>query len=567
MNKINKILLTTVNLIFVICILILIRNPVEGAEISIYQGTPVEYWLLLFTSFVILIYLVFRLPLKHTIIPLFVGKILFLATPYIRGYFLRVGDVQTHYGIIYDIIQKGLFVNNWYPVSHITIAEISLITNIHIVYLLQYSVIFVSFLTLILCYLISKKAFPGGNESKIIFVFALILLSSFNTVFTPTHWTVPFFFLLVYLLVTSSKFNPLLILIISMTLVITHPLGFLAGFSLLVFWVVYDSAFKNYTVNRGPGGFKPSWASLTAVLVAYLTYMMDFRPFVRNMTNAIRSMTESGGRSPRTQLHVDRASDLNLSLFDWVYVFLSKYFMTLFAIAVILITIYLYIYNRNRDENLFNTVHLRLLTFLFLAVSIWGFSQIGVITPLNYLAIERLVVYFIPIAIICFIFICKIYKNKKHIIFTALTILLLFSFTNSFSNTLVYDTNEHTMYSEQIGYMTIFDHPHPDYYYLIGGPHRYLDTSFGYEESRNVRIDTRFVPEQFGYKDNDMVAESLRDESYIVLTELFKLRYVTVLQGFERYSEDNFKKINSDSSANLVYSNGEFTKYFVVQPQ
>ena len=81
------------------------------------------------------------------------------------------------------------------------------------------------------------------------------------------------------------------------------------------------------------------------------------------------------------------------------------------------------------------------------------------------------------------------------------------------------------------------------------------------------------MPEHFGYPEHESVGEVVGKETYIVLTERFKQasaeptfkEWMNIEDCFAKpgFNEEDFDKIEKDSSVNKVYSNGEFDTFLV----
>jgi hypothetical protein len=138
-------------LLFVFLIISLIITwdvPATGFETSIYSSTPLIFWIALALSMVGGIIIVIwsvsdsrfnpGSPWKYGLLMIFLCYTISLSLFIIRGYYMwaMTGDPATHIGYINRILQEGHISSTlFYPVTHIFLAEISLVTTLDLVFL------------------------------------------------------------------------------------------------------------------------------------------------------------------------------------------------------------------------------------------------------------------------------------------------------------------------------------------------------------------------------------------------------------------------------------------------
>lgn len=171
-----KISLTSAYILLILGCLSAWNTPTTGFEISIYQSTPVIFWISLILGYIVSITIIL---LQHkTTIPNLITKagylLLFFCTTalsalfIIRGYLIMNmnGDSATHLGNINSMIESGA-ITSLYPGDYILTVVTSLITEISTIELMNlHSLIFVG-IFIIGMYLLSREVFYQKYEHDI----------------------------------------------------------------------------------------------------------------------------------------------------------------------------------------------------------------------------------------------------------------------------------------------------------------------------------------------------------------------------------------------------------------
>ena len=176
-NRAIKITAAICFALIAIAVLIAWNSPATGYEASIYTATPSIVWVLLATTIIcgisISVHQVFtRRSERHNLWSLGLLLILLSCTVVltlyiIRGYFAwGRGDFATHIGTIRDIIFVGhIERQNCYPITHIFIAELSLVCGVvpSILSKLLFPALFPFYL--LLMFLLAKSVLPNKNQA------------------------------------------------------------------------------------------------------------------------------------------------------------------------------------------------------------------------------------------------------------------------------------------------------------------------------------------------------------------------------------------------------------------
>lgn len=137
---------------------------ITGYEISIYKSLSFPIFLLLipitFSMVDIFIIKPKKLYLIIDIILFLIVGLIILLLPIIKGYtFYPMGDPPTHVGTIRDIIINGKFEETIYPVTHILISYLYLISNIDFVRIAMFSAPLYSFIAIAYLYVLAYNIF------------------------------------------------------------------------------------------------------------------------------------------------------------------------------------------------------------------------------------------------------------------------------------------------------------------------------------------------------------------------------------------------------------------------
>ena len=142
-SKLIKILALMSIIFWVIALLVTWSSPATGYEASIYSATPRLFWVANVLNLIIgLGIIVHQITYKNNrresklwiigFVLVFLTFAAVLSLWIIRGYaLLGEGDPLTHLGVIRNIISTGhMESSNYYPITHIYLAQLSEISNI-----------------------------------------------------------------------------------------------------------------------------------------------------------------------------------------------------------------------------------------------------------------------------------------------------------------------------------------------------------------------------------------------------------------------------------------------------
>jgi hypothetical protein len=154
---------------------------------------------------------------------------------------------------------------------------------------------------------------------------------------------------------------------------------------------------------------------------------------------------------------------------------------------------------------------------------------------------------------------------RGFVIFTIIAVSSLICIYSIFPSPTIYDRNQEVSYKEWFGiswflktrnigleYIDIASAITPAFATALYGP---LNAS--YPTAMPV-----WVGNHFNYGNNQNLGDSLTEDKYLILDNYVKLYYTEVdLTG--RFNSDDFIRLESDDSVNLIYANGDVEWYYV----
>jgi hypothetical protein len=267
--------------------LIVTRNsPAAGYESSIYQATPLIFWVAFAISITcgiaIIIHQLYIKNEEHNgwkvgLVLILVSYTAILSLLIVRGYALwnATGDDSSHLGMVQTIIATGHIGNtNFYPIAHIYAAEISSICSIAPVVLHKGMPLTLALLYVAFMYLLAKAVLPHKGAVILATLASLTLLYGSYLRFMPNVLANLLFPLALFLVIksfTSSSWRWQWLLIVMVLLFpVFHPVPTVALAVVLVAAtlakVVLDKVTKN-TRRIADSGVKFSLIALAILLI------------------------------------------------------------------------------------------------------------------------------------------------------------------------------------------------------------------------------------------------------------------------------------------------------------
>ena len=562
--------------IFITVALILIakNSPARGYELSIYSSLPWITWLFLISTLAIgisiIVYEAFTSKSNFWLVGFFIillVNFIILSLQIFRGYYAYgLADPLEHLGRARSIASTGFISEgNFYPVTHILGAVLIEISSIPPEIAMKYLPVIFTVLFMLFTYLLASVVSLKKEYGILAAAASSALLFSYYHLTPYPHalslLTFPLMFYLYFKsLNTPSLSNKIALIILILLFPFFHPVLEMVLISCLVIAEVA----KLGCARRIRYSCRAGNISLNPALISFITFFLWISYFAVLGSTVRRVFQWTAGETSV----VARAGELEpvfgLGPWDFFKLLLKMFghnliFIILSLVALGIIIRY-FLQRRNGVRNLF------ILSLLFLTSSIVYIiiaMSLGLITWGRILG-ANVGMWAAPVLTSFALY--EIFKRPRipKIIGIAVVVIILFSAStigvfSVYRSPWISQPNWQITQMDMCGSEWFSSRKTPDFAYAPMGWIR------GYHQFK--------MPEHFGYPEHESVGEAVGKETYIVLTERFKQasaeptfkEWINIEDCFAKpgFAEEDFVRIEKDSSVNKVYSNGEFDTFLV----
>lgn len=568
---------------------ILVFVPATGYEISIYESTPAIVWICatfsLFAGIILVIDHVFskRADTHHLWIAGFLLIILarftLLYIPNFRGYFGWQGDHITHQGMILDIVQSGSILNNYYPVTHIVLAETNLLTSLPIEFLSLYSTAFFSVFFIIASFLLASVVFQDRRMQLLTLAAAgAVFFTSYDLLLMPNGWSmflIPFLLFLYFKAKNSMKYKVLTIMIL-VVFPFFHPLSTVMVIEMLVVIGVLG-ILLSYIENPDSGLRRNfhAFPFLEVVLLSciFVFWVLQFSRFEINVMSIYTTII-LGGSIPTDPLAdmSEKLLKVNMGTIDFLLYTIktvgSEAIYLLFtAIATLLVAAMWWKEKTFKNIRIFTSflVITYLIGLMYLGYLLNVFSFLETVDPVR---LQAFAVLFTPLAV-AFVVNHLLERQRRslaHLCVALILIASLLSIISLYPSPYVMQPNREITSMDMAGMDWILDYRDQDtgFVCINSPPNRYADAILGREQSsRTMKWRYPVIPDHFGYDQYPSLGYSYAENQYAALTKMDRVMYSTVWESVGRFDDSDFQRLNADRSVNRIYDNGETEVYYI----
>lgn len=603
------------------------QNPAQGYELSIYDSTPSIVWFSLILSIIGALFIViYQISTNKyvsnnfwtiSIFILLLNRLILLYIPYIRGYFSWRGDNITHLGLLIDIIASGHTSNNAYPITHIFLAMVYVITGISRNVIVNYSTGIFSIFYVISIYLLATVILHTKKEQILAVTSAVVVFFSYNLYLMPNGWSQLYLPLLVFLYFKSFKkpnspqYKLLLVLLLIMypyfhplsSLYVIFMLSIIGIATFFIYPYLYDvNNHEEITIQKSHSfreqldrnfikrlrtGFirvpifvrnDKSLFPLTAILIEltiFIPWVLSLQSFKLNLRTFYNSVLS--GTSPEVIEGIQNTlNKINISGIDFISLLLklegaNLIFLGLFAVSLFLLA--------KEKHNLQKNKNLLILSCI---TSFTGFIYAAylfrIVPGLHAIAAERIKSYipvFTPISagFVFFYFFQKKLAVKRVNLFPILCIFIIFTasilsiYSLYPSPNVIHPTPSITQMDMKGAEWFVYHHTKGTLTTDIMSPmFRFMDGITGKKE-RIVMLGSFYqhtnVPDHFNYTEKNKLGESYLENRYMMITMYDSVIYDTVWSMIGRFNSQDFDQLSDDASIQKLYCNGETEIFFI----
>ena len=601
--KFNKyLLIIALILINVTIFFILVIPPVIEYELSIYNIYPSYFWYLIIINNTFGIYILFKQAFSHKrnndwLIGLFIiifSNSLFLSLPYVHGYALFPGgDSQTHIGYIKDIFSTGhIYYIDIYPLIHLLGVDILLFTGLSYESIITIIFILWGNLFLLSIYILSKKISNSFGQSLLITAFASpLIFSQFQMVVHPSMFSIfmviliLFFYFIIQKKSTKKISSYLLVILISLSITITHPVTCLFTIILIITYNISVYIYPiiiNHKINIKKMHIKLEDFSIPFILlIAFFIWYINFTAINYSINNFYKFLVYGNEKS----LFFSQIESLELSqitLTQALNLFINRYGSIFIYIILSIIAILIVIKNISFDKNYYIGFIYSILFIISLTVSL--FTLLGYTGEYEPVRISRFFLMISPITIGFNFYAFIIDKNQKFnkpkitksllkiITFVLLIITNFLCVFSVYGSPQTVQRNGQITKTEILGTKWFSVHQYPSIITREIGIDlsRFEDYNFGVNLTLLVKssIDSNMVPSHFGYDKNQSISATFNyQQQYILTCESDRINIMiypeNVREIVHNYSINDFIKLSNDKDVNRLYSNKGFEAWLV----
>lgn len=567
--------------------LIIYLHPSQGYELSIYDTTPISVWLLIivsaFCGIIIIIASVVQSSYRFSsswiqgLLLLLLARLTTLYIPYNRGYISWNGDNITHNGFVNDILQSGFISNdNFYPITHIFLSEIRIISDVQTYLVVNYSTAIFSVFFILSFYLIGNMVFPDKKYTLLTLAsVGCVIFNRYDLYVMPNGWSVLYFPFMFFVVISALKKNntfaySILAIILLVMITFFHPVSTLMMITILIVPFIILISINNVGTLRKvlcdyirlPTDFNPLLFILILVAI-WIPWVLSFGIFEGNVKNFFdesisgASVNVIGGMS-------EKLNKMNFNIIDTLILILKQMgdeliFLSLFFLGSFIVM--MKCRHRLEFEKLFffisSTLIFGFLYMLYLFNLVPGLTSLGADRSLAYL-----VLFIPPLAGVVYIQLLKrhpwVYSGLCVILILIPVVLSILSF---YPSPYVSAPSAQVSVQDMEGYQWTFDSKQDNVAFamIMNSPYRFADGLMGtvISDQRSDLKNTEFAPDHFNYPMNGRLGQFFTVDRFLVITMQDKIVYNTVYKPVGRFDDADFSRLRSDHSVDWLYSNGE----------
>lgn len=564
------------------------NSPTTGYESSIYYATPMAVWICLFLAiaFSIIATLGSLYLIKEhnklwisgllliTLISIFVSA-LYL----IRSYAIldASGDTGTHLGLVKDIMATGHFpyVTLQYPAMHALLVQLSLTLGVNPIVIINLITPFWGLLYVAFIYLLAKSLLPSTKATVLITL--ITACTFFGVVFlVPSNLADLMFPMALFVLFKSFEEKAWAWRILLLLILFFFPL--LHQITSVAIAVVLATALVSYIFIAKHKHSAKQTSIVAALALSFLVIWLSLwqLPTIQNTMPSIipasgADITTSTSGIPTNTSHLNRLiAEINF-VSSYGYSVAEQFFKQYGALLVFLaLTMAILPYLLRARLKHWKTIS------LYGALIIIGLIMIAFFFTAIRFGPYRFVTYLLILGAIFSGFAASLSlkwtigkgKLASTIALGLITLLLLGVATNSvlikYPSPYILSPSLQNTQAELRGAEWFIDNKNMSmqtsgWTFVL---RRYINYFQGaqatYGQYSSAADHTNRLPRHFGYTKYDMIGQNFNNTTYIVLTELNKRYYVDVLpkMATDFLLPSDFDRIDTDPSANLIYTNG-----------
>jgi hypothetical protein len=551
-------------------------TELKGYEISLYTSIPETYWIFFLLPFIIgITYSIAwiraekhqTLPFLYAILLILISGLIFASLPILKGYtFWGSGDPATHFATIDYILNTGYFMGQLiYPVSHVLVSGVTIVTRSEGSYVFLRSGLFFIIPALSGFYLMSREILRDKTQIRLFITMIGVLLYGLGIYYYPINFAYilgPIFIFLLFKASQSSSAHQKrymgLLIVLCLFFIPLHPHVVAAFIIIMSTFVVFHYVYQN------PEYAKFKFMAILTILLTVIFYMWysQFYLFQLTLTN-IAEIFSNSMRPSDLDLLLQTVATANAYGINPIEIFIKTYFNSVIILVFTCFSVY-FIY-RDWKKGIKNYSLLALfpsiIIFIILTIILYTgeFNGYG---PERFLGFALILCLFPTVYALHQIFVHRSKNNFANLFKVFLLFLLILSMgimnlASFYPSPFVFKWNDQFTQSDRIGIDWLKGHAIP------------IDVNsitLSLVLERNG-IATHIPPYHFNYNSTPYLGSSFNKRQYLIINPLDRSLYVDVFSNLakERWSTGEFLRLDHDPSLSKVYCTGETDIWLINQ--
>jgi len=574
--------------------------PATGYEASIYWSTPLIFWVSVVSSVIVGIALIVLLapcptsdgdPLwKLGLLLVFLCYTITLGLFVIRGYYMwcMAGDPASHIGWIKEILTAGHAPHLLlYPITHIYVSEIILITGLDLVFLHKVIPLIFALLCVVFMYILVRTITTNQIAAVLAAVISCTLNYGSYLGLMPnglSNLLIPLTLFLMFQFLKQKETSWGILLVTTVVLFpVFHPVpAIFVGLVFLTLWIPTKLLDFHYTFREKQVGLLELIKfdiklviPLLLLLIWFIFWISSFSTWDYTIKNAYLTICSEGESSKLTDL-VDQMSYAQGYGYNVVEQILKQMGgpIILGVLSIMSFPLLWKALSESREEECIFSLYgpLSLLCIIIPVLYMFNFT-FGPLRLVAYLSILGTIfaAYFL------FRYISRSRNENNFVkswssslfIIMLLVGLFLFGLLNLYPSPYNLTPNYQTTRAEIVGMANFYEHRDVDVPIsrVYAAPERFADALLTPEEkaiqnSRNIISygEQSRIPWHFGYDAYPSISLAYGEETDLILLHKDKVVYADYFPKMAQYrlNFQDFDRLAKDRGVNLIYSNGNF---------
>ncbi len=590
-------------------VILIVQNPSTGYELSIYDAVPTTIWVLLVLPIIggisIVVYEASRSEKNGNrwllgLLLILLSNLVILLLPALRDYaFSGNQDHLTHFGMVRDILQFGHFgADNIYPITHVLISQLCLILNVSPATMMSFISPFFYLLFVLFTYALCQEILPrkaailATVSSTVLFAYYYVRVIPFGfaAIMLPLV-----FFLLFKSRSTQSVSLRLLVIVLIILTVFFHALTVMILILSLVVMTLsqplLDRLFLHQKKENTPSMALRGQNTLILAAIGFVTLMLwawnaegfwssvvlGFRDWLWNL-RSVGDIRSQSAASFATEGWAKLGLG-PLEIAEWLIRWGGHLFVYSILSLVAIITLM-------RRKTLLSPGRRQIMLMFSAAFCLVAFfGLVDIIRAITILHSSRIMHYmylfFPPLVGLALYQIASRENDDKKlnrsprpkfqkgtlmrriVTILVITICSLLGIFSVYPSPLLYQPNLQVTHMSLAGASWYFKKA--DSEIEVTGIERpitlhYKRALFGYEGAKEIHYrkwGEEPLIDHFGYPQHQNLGESFTEAKYLLLTERDRLTYTVLYPQIGRFTQDDFNKLEEDTSSSKLYTNGE----------